>query len=56
MKWEKGRWGAAGWDAGGVSWRWRNKRLKLRVFMPYLGFPEYVEKCDTVVNNAYEGF
>jgi cyclohexanone monooxygenase len=29
---------------------------KPRVFMPYLGFPEYVEKCDTVVNNAYEGF
>jgi hypothetical protein len=24
--------------------------------MPYLGFPEYVEKCDTVVKNAYEGF
>ena len=29
---------------------------KPRVFMPYLGFPEYVEKCDTVVKNAYEGF
>jgi cation diffusion facilitator CzcD-associated flavoprotein CzcO len=29
---------------------------KPRVFMPYLGFPEYVEKCETVANNAYEGF
>ena len=29
---------------------------KPRVFMPYLGFPEYVEKCDYVAKNAYEGF
>ena len=29
---------------------------KPRVFMPYLGFPEYVEKCDSVAKNAYEGF
>jgi cation diffusion facilitator CzcD-associated flavoprotein CzcO len=29
---------------------------KPRVFMPYLGFPEYVEKCKEVVANRYEGF
>ncbi len=29
---------------------------KPRVFMPYLGFPAYVEKCNEVVANGYEGF
>jgi cyclohexanone monooxygenase len=29
---------------------------KPRVFMPYLGFPAYVQKCDQVAANAYEGF
>ena len=29
---------------------------KSRVFMPYIGFPSYVEKCDQVVANNYEGF
>lgn len=29
---------------------------KPRVFMPYLGFPEYVEKCESVAKNAYAGF
>ena len=29
---------------------------KPRVFMPYLGFPAYVEKCDDVVAKGYEGF
>ena len=29
---------------------------KPRVFMPYLGFPPYVEKCEAVVANGYEGF
>jgi cyclohexanone monooxygenase len=29
---------------------------KPRVFMPYLGFPTYVAKCDEVVANGYEGF
>ena len=29
---------------------------KPRVFMPYLGFPRYVEKCEQVVANGYEGF
>jgi cyclohexanone monooxygenase len=29
---------------------------KPRVFMPYLGFPPYVEKCEEVVANSYEGF
>jgi len=29
---------------------------KPRVFMPYLGFPAYVEKCDQVAKNDYEGF
>ena len=29
---------------------------KPRVFMPYLGFAPYVEKCNAVVANGYEGF
>ncbi len=29
---------------------------KPRVFMPYLGYPQYVEKCKEVVSNQYEGF
>jgi cyclohexanone monooxygenase len=29
---------------------------KRRVFMPYVGFPPYVEKCNQVVANDYEGF
>ena len=29
---------------------------KPRVFMPYLGFPPYAEKCQTVADNGYEGF
>lgn len=30
---------------------------KARVFLPYMGgFPAYIEKCDEVVRNAYEGF
>ncbi|MEA2851467.1 MAG: hypothetical protein QOE02_1486, partial [Rhodospirillaceae bacterium] len=30
---------------------------KPRVFMPYIGgFPAYIERCETVVKNGYEGF
>ncbi|TNE59216.1 MAG: NAD(P)/FAD-dependent oxidoreductase [Alphaproteobacteria bacterium] len=29
---------------------------KPRVFMPYLGFPSYIEKCEEVVAKDYEGF
>jgi len=30
---------------------------KPRVFMPYIGgFPAYVQKCDAVAANRYEGF
>jgi cyclohexanone monooxygenase len=29
---------------------------KPRVFMPYIGFPPYVEKCNQVAANGYEGF
>ena len=29
---------------------------KPRVFMPYLGFPNYVAKCDEVVAGGYAGF
>jgi cyclohexanone monooxygenase len=29
---------------------------KARVFMPLLGFPPYVEKCEEVAANGYEGF
>ena len=30
---------------------------KPRVFMPYIGgFPRYVEKCNEVAANGYEGF
>ena len=29
---------------------------KARVFLPLLGFPEYVEKCNEVAANGYQGF
>jgi cyclohexanone monooxygenase len=29
---------------------------KPRVFMPYIGYPPYVEKCNQVAANGYEGF
>ena len=29
---------------------------KPRVFMPFIGFPEYVQKCESVVAEGYEGF
>ena len=29
---------------------------KPRVFMPYIGFPPYVRKCEEVAANGYEGF
>jgi len=29
---------------------------KPRVFMPYLGYPTYVDKCNEVVSKGYEGF
>jgi cyclohexanone monooxygenase len=29
---------------------------KPRVFMPYIGFPTYVEKCNEVASKGYEGF
>mgnify|MGYP001614473301 CR=1 FL=1 len=29
---------------------------KPRVFMPYIGFPAYVEKCNEVAAKGYEGF
>ena len=29
---------------------------KPRVFMPLPGFPQYVAKCDEVVEKGYEGF
>lgn len=29
---------------------------KPKRFMPYLGFPPYVEKCEEVARNGYEGF
>jgi cyclohexanone monooxygenase len=29
---------------------------KPRVFMPYIGFPEYCAKCDEVAAKGYEGF
>lgn len=29
---------------------------KPRVFMPYIGVPDYVEKCDQVKQSGYEGF
>jgi cyclohexanone monooxygenase len=33
-----------------------NVEGKTRVFMPYLGVPPYVEKCNEVVAAGYEGF
>ena len=29
---------------------------KPRVFMPYVGFPEYVERCESMVANDFSGF
>jgi hypothetical protein len=29
---------------------------KPRVFMPHIGFPDYVRTCDEVVAKGYEGF
>jgi hypothetical protein len=29
---------------------------KARVFMPYVGFPSYAEKCEEVAGRGYEGF
>ena len=29
---------------------------KPRVFMPHVGFPPYVEKCEDVVARGFEGF
>ena len=29
---------------------------KPRVFMPHVGFPNYVQRCEEVVNNNYQGF
>tara|TARA_B110000037_G_C17057909_1_gene480590 strand:- start:932 stop:1453 length:522 start_codon:yes stop_codon:yes gene_type:complete len=29
---------------------------KKRTFLPYLGFPPYVEKCESVARNNYTGF
>lgn len=39
------------------SWyRGANVPGKPRVFMPYLGFPQYVRRCDEVAARGYEGF
>jgi cation diffusion facilitator CzcD-associated flavoprotein CzcO len=44
-------------DPGCNSWYLgANIPGKTRVFMPLIGFPPYVEKCDDVVANDYEGF
>ena len=29
---------------------------KPRVFMPYIGFPQYVERCDAIAQSGYPGF
>lgn len=29
---------------------------KPRIFMPYLGYPSYVEKCEEIASNNYRGF
>ena len=29
---------------------------KKRIFMPYVGFPPYVQKCNEVVASGYAGF
>jgi cyclohexanone monooxygenase len=44
-------------DPGCNSWYLgANIPGKARVFMPLIGFPPYVEKCDQVATNGYEGF
>jgi hypothetical protein len=42
--------GCSSWNLG------VNVSGKPRVFMPYLGFPPYVEKCESGASNEYEGF
>jgi len=29
---------------------------KPQIFMPYLGYPSYVEKCESVAEQGYSGF
>ena len=29
---------------------------KPKVFLPFLGYPDYVKKCEDVVKNGYKGF
>jgi cyclohexanone monooxygenase len=29
---------------------------KPRIFLPYIGFPDYVAECDRIAGNGYEGF
>ena len=49
--------GAASIYTKGDSWYvGANIDGKPRVFMPYIGFPRYVAKCDDVVAKGYEGF
>ena len=44
-------------DPGCNSWYLgANIAGKTRVFMPLIGFPPYVEKCNEVAANDYEGF
>ena len=33
-----------------------NEPGKPRVFMPYIGFPQYVERCDAIAQSGYPGF
>jgi cyclohexanone monooxygenase len=49
--------GAASIYTKGDSWYvGANIDGKPKVFMPYIGFPRYVAKCDDVAAKGYEGF
>jgi cyclohexanone monooxygenase len=47
---------AARWDDASARWTGVNIPGKPKVFMPYLGFPPYVERCNEVAASGYEGF
>lgn len=46
----------AGQEAPAPAVRGRQHPRKAACFMPYLGVPAYVQKCEKIVERGYEGF
>ena len=44
------------WNACDNWYQGANIPGKPRVFMPYVDWVDYVEKCEQVVKNSYQGF